>query len=116
MKESREGLGPRPTYLLPAARNVVYGSPGSIYRQLALRLSPAAHHITTIYSRNDQFVYGLAEDEAADYRAKMNFFMVMMVRSAGRGLLTLGAHARGLLCLCVCPSVTALAASASAYT
>ena len=111
MKESREGLGPRLAYLLPAARNVVYGSPGSIYRQLALRLSPAAHHITTIYSRNDQFVYGLAEDEAA-----MNFFMVMMGRSAGRGLLTLGAHARGLLCLCVCPSVTALAASASAYT
>ena len=97
MKESREGLGPRLAYLLPAARNVVYGSPGSIYRQLALRLSPAAHHITTIYSRNDQFVYGLAEDEAADYRAKMNFFMVMMVGSAGRGLLTLGAHARGLL-------------------
>ena len=33
--------------------------------------------------------------------------------------LTLGTHAEGLrylLCVCVCPSVTALAASASAYT
>ena len=83
------------------------------------RTSPVSHLSlsgTAIHTR-----YTTYPSEVVDIPSHMTPATVILVQrgvfrsTLSGGLLTLGAHARGLLCLCVCPSVTALAASASAY-